>query len=97
MQGVELELQLPAYATATATQDRSRVYDPHHSSWQHWILNLLSEARDRTSNPMVPSQIHLHWATTGTPTSYAFNSGHYSQFHILCRSVVSWLAPLVNC
>ena len=31
----------------------------HHSSWQCWILNLLSEARDRTCNLMVPSQIHF--------------------------------------
>ena len=32
--GVESELQLPAYTTATATQDPSRVCDLHHSS-QH--------------------------------------------------------------
>ena len=44
--GVESELWLPAYTTATATQDPSRVCDLHHSSRQHWILNLLSEARD---------------------------------------------------
>ena len=47
---VELELQLlPAYATATATPDPSSICDLHHSLWQHWILNPLSEARDRTS------------------------------------------------
>ena len=58
--GVELELQLPAYATAiaTETQDLSPVCDLHHSSQQRWILNPLSEARDRTHNLMVPSQIH---------------------------------------
>ena len=38
--GVELELQLPAYTTATATQELSRVCDLHYSSWQPWILNL---------------------------------------------------------
>ena len=43
---VQLELQLPAYTTATATPDLSRVFDLHHSSWQHWILNPLSGARD---------------------------------------------------
>ena len=32
--GVQLELQLPAYATATATRNPSRVCDVHHSSWQ---------------------------------------------------------------
>ena len=41
--GVELELRLPAYTAATASQDLSRVYDLHHSSRQ-----CLSEARDRT-------------------------------------------------
>ena len=39
------ELQLPAYATATATWDPSRVH-PHHSSQQCRILNPLSEVRD---------------------------------------------------
>ena len=40
--GVEYELQLPAYTTATATSDLSRVCDLHHSSGQHRILNPLS-------------------------------------------------------
>ena len=46
--GVELELQLLAYTTATATLDPSHVCDLHHSSQQRWIPNPLSEARDRT-------------------------------------------------
>ena len=29
----------------------------HHSSQQHWILNPLSKARDRTCNLIVPSRI----------------------------------------
>ena len=33
--GVELELQLPAYTTATATRDLSHVCELHHSSQQH--------------------------------------------------------------
>ena len=41
---------------------------PTHSSWQHRILNLLSEARDRTYNFMVPSRIHFRCAMTGTPS-----------------------------
>ena len=65
--GVELELQLLAYATSTATQDPSHVCDLHHRSQQHWILNLLSEARDQTQNLMVPSLILFHCAMTGTP------------------------------
>ena len=46
--GVELDLQLPAYGTATVTPDPSHVVDLDHSSRPRQILNLLSEARDRT-------------------------------------------------
>ena len=46
--GVESELQLLAYATAMATLDLSQIYVLHHSLRQRWILNPLSEARDRT-------------------------------------------------
>ena len=48
--GVELELQLPDCATATATAawDLSHVCDLYHSSQQRWIHNPLSKARDRT-------------------------------------------------
>ena len=45
--GVGLELQLPAYATATAMPEQS-ICNLYHSSRQHWILNPLSEARDQT-------------------------------------------------
>ena len=44
--GVESKLQLQAYTAATATRDPSHVCDLHHSSWQRWILEPLSEARD---------------------------------------------------
>ena len=46
--GVKLELQLSAYTTVTATADPSHVFNLHHSSWQHQILNPLTKARDRT-------------------------------------------------
>ena len=46
--GVESELQLLASATATAMWDPGCICDLHHSSWQCWILNLLSGARDQT-------------------------------------------------
>ena len=36
------------YATATAMQDLSYIYDLCHSLWQHQILNPLSKARDWT-------------------------------------------------
>ena len=55
--GVESELELLAYTTATATQDPSHVCNLHHSSRHRRILNPLSKARDRTTNLMVPSQI----------------------------------------
>ena len=64
---VESELQLPAYATATAAREPSCICELHHSSWQRWILNPLSETRDQTRNLMVPSQICFHCTTTGTP------------------------------
>ena len=41
---LESELQLPAYATATATWALSRVCDLRHSSWQRQILNPLGGA-----------------------------------------------------
>ena len=44
--GAKLELQLPAYTTATAMQDPSRVCDLYHSSRQCQILNPLSKASD---------------------------------------------------
>ena len=67
MLGVESELLPPAYARATATPDPNRIWDLQHSSWQCQVLNPLSEARGRTCNLMVPSQIHFRCAMTGTP------------------------------
>ena len=58
--GVELELHLLAYATATATQHPRRICNPHHSSWQRQILNPLSEARDRTQVLTDTSLVHYH-------------------------------------
>ena len=44
--GLQLELQLLAYAIATVTLDLSHVCDLHHSSQQCQILNPLSKARE---------------------------------------------------
>ena len=63
---VESELQLLAYARATAMPVPSRIRTLHYSLWQHWILNPLSEARDQTCNLMVPNQIYFLSATTET-------------------------------
>ena len=62
--GVKLELQLPAYTTATAPLDPSHICDLHCSWQQCLILNRLSEARDQThtlrtllgSQPTEPQQ-----------------------------------------
>ena len=45
--GVQSELQLPAYTTATAAHNPSRGCDLQHSSWQRQILNPVSKARGR--------------------------------------------------
>ena len=57
--GVQFELLLLAYATATVPPDLSHIYDLHHSSQQRWILNPLNEARDRTCILTEASQIRF--------------------------------------
>ena len=56
--GVQSELQLPAYPTATETRDPGHVCDPPYSSQQRRILNPLSKARDQTCVLMDISQVH---------------------------------------
>ena len=57
--GVESELQLLAYATATATTtwDPSCICELHHSSGQRQILNPLSKARGQTCILMDASRV----------------------------------------
>ena len=78
--GVQSELQLPAYATATATQDpRRHVCNLHHSSQQHQILNPLS-----------------HWARAGIePTTSWFLVGFFSTAQqelqqCISKNCISW-------
>ena len=80
--GVQLELPLPAYATAAAMQDPSRICNLHHSSWQCQILYPLSKARDRTRHLVVPSQIHFCCTTTGTPILFLFLIFFLSLWHM---------------
>ena len=66
--GVILELQLLAYATATATQDPSCVCNLCHSSQQRQILHPLTKARDLTN-------LHPHGYQLGSlPLSHNRNS-----------------------
>ena len=51
--GTELELQLQAYATATARQNLGRICNLHHSSLQHRILNPLREAGIESSSSWI--------------------------------------------
>ena len=46
--GVQLELQLPTYTTATATVEPSHICNLRCTFWQHQILHSLSKARNRT-------------------------------------------------
>ena len=65
--GVESELQLPAYATATGMPDLCHICDLHHSSWKHRIHNPQSEAKDQTHVLMDTSQVHQPLSQEGTP------------------------------
>ena len=91
--GVQSELHLPSYTTATATQDLSQVCNLHHSSQQHHILNPLSEARGPTRNLVDPSPVHFHWATIGTPL-YFVNSLSLSALYSLLPCTINISLPL---
>ena len=67
--GIKLELQLPAYIKAEATQDLSCVFDLHRNSQQHWILNPVIKARDQTRVLMDTSRVHYRWANRNSNTS----------------------------
>ena len=59
--GVQLELQLLTYTTATAMWDLQAASAAHTTAHrQHWILNPLSKARDRTCVRMDTSQVCYH-------------------------------------
>ena len=70
--GVELELQLPAYTSATETPDPIWVCDLHHSSWQCRIPDPLFETRHWTSTLMVTSWIPFH-CTNGNSCFFFFS------------------------
>ena len=79
--GVQSELQLLAYATATF--DPSHVRDLHHSSWQCRILNWLSKTRNQTRILMDAN----HWATTGTPLSFWWQTLTGVRWYLIVLSI----------
>ena len=99
--GLQSELLLPVYARATAMPDRSSICDLHHSSWQRQILNTLSEARKQSHSLMVPSQIHFHSTTTGTPIHsflkilFYYRFSQDIEYSSLCYKVGSHQLPIL--
>ena len=63
--GVKSEIQLLAYTTATAIAGSQLHLQPTPQFQQWWILNPLSEARDRTTILMDTSQVCYCWITMG--------------------------------
>ena len=88
--GVQSQLQLPAYTTATATKNPSHICDLHRISQQHWILNPLSNARDWTRNLMVLSRICFCCATMGTHVVYSFCFVLFCFCFLFCLFAISW-------
>ena len=79
--GVESELQLLAYPTATATQDLSCVCNLHHSSWQRLILNPVSEARDWTRILMDTSRVCNPLSHDGNSRMFLFLYFYFFPFY----------------
>ena len=71
--GLELELQLLAYITATAVSDLSLICDLHHSLWQCQILNPLSKAGIRPHSRGQYVGFLTCWVIMGSPNLYCFN------------------------
>ena len=84
--GVESDLQLLAYITATATWDPSSNCNLHHSSRQRWIPDPLSKARDWTRILMDTSQMRC--TTMGTPNTLLL--------WFLCQAMVPVPTQLLN-
>ena len=66
--------------------DLSHICDLHLSSWQHWILNPLSKARDQTCILTETSLLLNPRATTGTPSSRGCLFFTPSLFSTYCKT-----------
>jgi len=82
----QLEPQLPAYTTATATCSPSCICDLHHSSRQCQIRNPVSRAGGRTFVLLDTSRVRFCRATMGTPRYFL------TQNHSLDTGTVTDLA-----
>ena len=82
--GVQTELQLPDYITATAAPDPSHICGLHHSSQQCGIRNALSRARDQTLIFTDTSSVHFCCATMETASKwYLIKCIHVYKIYIL--------------
>ena len=90
MLGVESELQLLAYSTATAMPDLSHICNLRHSLQQRWILNLLSKARDQTCILMDTTLVHYQWATMGTLAGFFLLTSKY-KYIIACEFITQFV------
>ena len=89
--GVEWELQLLAYTTATTTQGPSHICDLHHSSQQRRILNPLNKAGDRTCILMDSSQVLNPLSHSRNSLKLGLVSSHQStNLKKPCPPAVSW-------
>jgi len=77
--GVESELYLMVYTAATAMPYLSCVCDPHHSSWQCWILKHQIEP----VSSWIPVGFVTDWATRGTPWFTIFKG--YTLFRVIIK------------
>ena len=71
----------------------SHIHDLHHSSWQRWILNPLSEVRNQTLIPTDTSWVHYCWAKRRNPNGAFFISLHCNTFLTSCRVLHSPCFP----
>ena len=88
--GGELELWLPAYATATAMPDPSCFCDLHHSSWQCQILNPLSRARNWTQVLMDASWVFNLLCHNGISWIKFFNTYKYCGRKLNLKVLQHW-------
>ena len=76
--GIKSELQPLAYTTAKAMPDPSCVYDLHHSSWQHQVLNPLERGQGSNPHP------HGYW-------SDSFLLNHNGNFQVFYSFILQCL------